>query len=41
MNFNHGEYAVIRSKAVLNNYKIGVKEWVEINRCREDSEVIK
>ena len=28
-NFNYGEYAVIKSKAGLNNYKISVKEWVE------------
>lgn len=28
-NFNYGEYATIRSKAGLNNYKISVKEWVE------------
>ena len=27
--FNYGEYATIRSKAGLNNYKISVKEWVE------------
>ncbi len=27
--FNYGEYAVIKSKAGLNNYKISVKEWVE------------
>jgi len=25
--FNYGEYAIIRSKAGLNNYKISVKEW--------------
>jgi len=28
-NFNYGEYAIIRSKVGLNNYKISVKEWVE------------
>ena len=28
-NFNYGEYAVIRSKAGLNSYKISVKEWTE------------
>ena len=28
-NFNYGEYAIIRNKAGLNNYKISVKEWVE------------
>ena len=27
--FNYGEFAVIRSQAGLNNYKISVKEWVE------------
>ncbi|PKP55551.1 MAG: DNA-binding protein [Candidatus Altiarchaeales archaeon HGW-Altiarchaeales-1] len=27
--FNYGEYAIIRSKSGLNNYKISVKEWVE------------
>ena len=27
--FNYGEYATIRSKAGLHNYKISVKEWVE------------
>jgi len=26
--FNYGEFATIRSKAGLNNYKISVKEWV-------------
>lgn len=28
-NFNYGEYAAIRSKAGLNNFKVSVKEWVE------------
>src|SRR3989344_8662721 len=28
-NFNYGEYATIRNKAGLNNYKLSVKEWVE------------
>ncbi len=28
-NFNYGEFAVIKSKAGLNSYKISVKEWVE------------
>ncbi len=27
-NFNYGEFAIITSKAGLNNYKISVKEWV-------------
>lgn len=28
INFNYGEFAIIKSKAGLNNYKISVKEWV-------------
>jgi len=28
-NFNYGEFAIVRSKAGLNNYKISAKEWVE------------
>ena len=28
-NFNYGEYAIIKSKAGLNSYKISVKEWVK------------
>lgn len=28
-NFNYGEFAIIKSKAGLNNYKISVKEWQE------------
>jgi hypothetical protein len=27
--FNYGEYAIIKSKAGLNSYKISVKEWVQ------------
>jgi hypothetical protein len=27
--FNYGEFAIIRSQAGLNNYKLSVKEWVE------------
>ena len=27
--FNYGEFAIIRSKAGLNSYKISVKDWVE------------
>jgi len=27
--FNYGEFAIIRSKAGVNSYKISVKEWVE------------
>ena len=28
-NFNYGEFAIIKSKAGLNNYKISAKEWVK------------
>jgi len=28
-NFNYGEFAIIRSQAGLNSYKISVKEWVD------------
>ena len=28
-NFNYGEFAIIKSLAGLNSYKISVKEWVE------------
>jgi hypothetical protein len=28
-NFNYGEFAIIKSKAGLNSYKISVREWVE------------
>lgn len=28
-NFNYGEFATIKSKAGLNNYKISVKEWTD------------
>ena len=28
-NFNYGEFAIIKSKAGLNNYKISAKEWAE------------
>ena len=28
-NFNYGEFAIIRTQAGLNNYKISVKEWVK------------
>ena len=31
--FNYGEYAIIKSQAGLNSYKISVKEWVEKNQC--------
>ncbi|MDF1879484.1 KilA-N domain-containing protein [Sulfurimonas sp. SAG-AH-194-C20] len=29
--FNYGEYAIITSKSGLNNYKLSVKEWKELN----------
>ena len=29
LNFNYGEFAIIKSQACLNSYKISVKEWVE------------
>lgn len=28
-NFNSGEFAIIKSQAGLNSYKLSVKEWVE------------
>ena len=28
-NFNYGEFAIIKSRAGLNSYKLSVKEWVE------------
>lgn len=28
-NFNYGEYAIIKSKVGLNNYKISIKEWCQ------------
>lgn len=28
-NFNYGEFAVIKSQAGLNSYKLSVKEWTE------------
>jgi len=28
-NFNYGEFAIIKSQAGLNSYKISVKEWVK------------
>ncbi len=28
-NFNYGEFAIIKSRAGLNNYKLSVKEWIE------------
>ncbi len=31
-NFNYGEFAIIKSQAGLNSYKISVKEWTEKNK---------
>jgi len=31
--FNYGEFAIIKSKAGLNNYKISVRDWVEKTRA--------
>lgn len=31
--FNYGEFAIIKSKAGLNNYKLSVKEWISKNKC--------
>lgn len=28
-NFNYGEFAIIKSQAGLNSYKLSVKEWVD------------
>ena len=30
-NFNYGEFAIIKSQAGLNNYKLSVKEWRDKN----------
>ena len=32
-NFNYGEFAIIKSQAGLNSYKLSVKEWVEITNA--------
>ena len=29
MTFNYGEFAIIKSQAGLNSYKVSVKKWVE------------
>jgi hypothetical protein len=29
LNFNYGEFAIIKSQVGLNSYKLSVKEWVE------------
>lgn len=40
--FNYGEFAIIKSKAGLNNYKLSVKEWADktnaigLKRLQED-----
>ena len=31
--FNYGEFAIIKSQAGLNSYKISVKEWVNKTDC--------
>src|SRR6266699_2479900 len=35
--FNYGEFAIIKSQAGLNSYKISVKEWVEKTGSRHRS----
>jgi hypothetical protein len=32
-NFNYGEFAIIKSKVGLNNYKLSAKEWVNITNA--------
>jgi len=32
--FNYGEFAIIKSQAGLNNYKISIKEWLRKAMCR-------
>ena len=32
-NFNYGEFAIIKSQAGLNSYKISVKEWGKKDKC--------
>jgi hypothetical protein len=29
LNFNYGEFAIIKSQVGLNSYKLSVKEWVK------------
>lgn len=29
LNFNYGEFAIVKSQTGLNSYKLSVKEWVE------------
>ena len=33
LDFNYGEFAIIKSQAGLNSYKISVKEWVDKGGC--------
>ena len=39
-NFNYGKFAIIKSKAGLNSYKISVKEWVEKAKTNGILEII-
>jgi hypothetical protein len=32
-NFNYGEFAIIKSQAGLNSYKLSVKDWMGKNQC--------
>ena len=34
-NFNYGEFAIIKSQAGLNSYKLSVKEWREQNKDKK------
>ena len=36
--FNYGEFAIIKSQAGLNSYKISVKEWTEKTECYTSKE---
>jgi len=38
--FNYGEFAIIKSQAGLNSYKISVKEWVQKTRIGGNSTAI-
>jgi len=35
-NFNYGEFAIIKSQAGLNSYKLSVKEWTEKKQMQLD-----
>jgi len=39
-NFNYGEFAIIKSQAGLNSYKLSVKEWVLSNLARITSTMV-